>query len=141
MTRLTRWLLVALFWGCLGLPLLDHHLAERFPFHDHLWLGHGTAPLAIALATHRHLADVPHAHDPQTGRPLLHDPDLLSLRPLDGLTAVVLALLTVGLLVPQTLALPRPAASGRRLAFGPHRPTGLSLRQPDPPPRRVSVSG
>ncbi len=126
--RLTRWLLVALFWGCLGLPLIDHHLAERFPFHDHLWLGHGTAPLAVALATHRHLAAV-------------HDPDLLSLRPLDGLTAVVLALLTVGLLAPQTLALTRPAVPGRRLASGPHRLTSLSLRQPDPPPRRASVSG
>jgi hypothetical protein len=36
-------------------PLLDHHFAERLPFHSHLYSG--------GSVEHEHLAHVPHSHE------------------------------------------------------------------------------
>jgi hypothetical protein len=53
-------------------PLVDHHFAERLPYHDHLFLGEG------ANHSHTHLVGRPHTHRPagisQFGPPNPFDP-------------------------------------------------------------------
>jgi hypothetical protein len=55
----------------LVVPIVDHHAAERDPFHIHLVVAAGgVREYARALASHHHPYEQPHAHDPLTGRPL-----------------------------------------------------------------------
>lgn len=57
--------LIALGLG-VSLPLLDHHVAERNPWHDHVVVAGSGLDREHALAFHRHGFETPHAHGPAT---------------------------------------------------------------------------
>lgn len=119
----------------LGLPLADHHAAERDPDHGHLVLG-GARTSQLALAAHFRDHDPAHDHGPagQAG-PSQPGPSVVSLGGAKGLGGQVSVYGGMGLALLAWLPSSGPPPRGERMDLRLPRLLGVIPPVPAPPPR------
>lgn len=151
--RIVHLTILLALWFSFALSLIDHHAAERDPWHRHVVLGGSPGNFTQILASHRHVYEQPHHHDwdqlpqqaPLVGKSSLahadhhgDEPQVIAVQNLDGAGVSLLgsfgkALLTSGWLM---LALLPPLLVLGRIAPSMLPLQGIVLPIPNPPPRR-----
>jgi hypothetical protein len=123
------------------LPLVDHHAAERDPWHDHIILGGTHAQQVAALHDHTHGYEHSHSHAADSAALIssTNAAQVLAMTSRDGHSPLAIGFMGKAVAVPAALYVPNrlsleEVAWPESLVIA-----GLTARVPAPPPRLFSL--